>query len=61
MASKIKETHTLSVEGFLDLDNEEILIEVEEFSEPLELRDLLKKFNGCNIKLSLKLANDITE
>lgn len=61
MASKIKETHTLAVEGYLDLDSPEIMIEVEDFSEPISLRDLMRKFNGCNVKIGVKLGNDITE
>jgi ABC-type hemin transport system substrate-binding protein len=55
--SKISEKHTLSVEGVLDLEND-ITIEVEEHGV-LELKDLLKNFDGENIKLIANKTDNI--
>lgn len=51
----IKETMKKSVTGVLDLDNEEILVEVEGYDEPLELRELFAMFNGRSIKIDMAL------
>lgn len=59
--SKIQETHKLSVEGILDIRNDNtIRISVEDIGDK-ELSDLLLKFNGENIKLTTALNNEITE
>jgi hypothetical protein len=57
--SKIKETHSLKVEGILDINADKtISIDVEEVGLK-DLSDLLIKFNGEDIKLTISLCNDI--
>lgn len=60
--SKIQEKHTLSVQGFLNIDqvSGRMAIEVEEIGIK-QLDELLEGFNGSDIKLSISLATDITE
>ena len=62
MASKIKETHALSIEGVVDLDDsEEIMIYVDGYENPFSFNKLIRKFNGANCKFSVRLANEIVE
>lgn len=59
--SKIKENHSLSVEGTLDItEGEEIKIEIEEIGVKT-LSELLLRFNGLPITLSVKHATEINE
>lgn len=54
--SKYTESHNVKVEGIVDIEN--MTIEVEEVGTK-ELADILQKFNGCNIKLSIALINEL--
>lgn len=56
--SKIQESHTLKVEGVLNV--EDMAIEVEDIGVKT-LADLFARFNGCNIKISIGLNNEILE
>jgi len=56
--SKISKKHTLSVEGVLDLEND-ITIEVEGYGV-LQLKDLLKDFDGANMKMIVNKTDNIT-
>lgn len=59
--SKIIESHRLSIEGILDIkDDNTISIDIEEVGNK-ELSDLLLKFNGESIKLVITLNSEITE
>ena len=54
--SKYSEKHTISVEGIFNSDD--MSIEIEDIGVK-ELSEILNKFNGCNIKLSISLGNDL--
>jgi len=54
--SKINESWIKNVEGVLNLD-EEPSMEIEEIGT-VTLKDLFKRFNGENIKISMSLSND---
>lgn len=54
--SKYTEKHTVSVEGIFNADD--MSIEIEDIGTK-ELAEILNKFNGCNIKLSVSLGNDL--
>lgn len=54
--SKYTEKHTVSVEGIFNADD--MSIEIEDVGVK-ELADILSKFNGCNIKFSVSLGNDL--
>lgn len=54
--SKYTEKHTVSVEGIFNVDD--MSIEIEDIGTK-KLAEILKKFNGCNIKLNLSLGNDL--
>ena len=54
--SKITESHMMKIEGLLDIEN--MTVEVDEIGVK-ELSELLGKFNGCNVKISVTLNNDI--
>jgi head-tail adaptor len=59
--SKINEAHVLNVEGILDItQGQEMSIEVEEIGKKT-LNELLTKFNGENVKITVRFGNDITE
>jgi hypothetical protein len=59
--SKISETHKLAIEGILDIREDGIIgVSVEDVGDK-ELSDLLVKFNGENVKISVTLGNEITE
>lgn len=62
MASKLQEKMTLSAQGILDLDNADgsVMIEIEGIGTK-SLKDLLAKFNGCDVKFSISLNNEIFE
>ena len=54
--SKYKESHSVSIEGILDIDN--MAIEVEDIGVK-ELKKVLAKLDGCSIKLNITLSNDL--
>lgn len=54
--SKYKESHSVSIEGILDLDN--MTIEVEELGVK-NLKEVLAKLDGCSIKIGVTLSNDL--
>ena len=54
--SKYTEKHSVSIEGILNL--EDMTIEVEDIGVK-ELYEVLKKLDGCNIKLSVALSNEL--
>lgn len=54
--SKYTEKHSVSIEGILDLEN--MTVEVEELGVK-ELKEVLAKLDGCNIKLNVTLSNDL--
>ena len=55
--SKINQTIRKSVEGVLHLEGENIIVEIEDTGER-DFRDLFKKFNGENVKISISVSND---
>jgi len=54
--SKLNEKHTLSAEGILNLEN--LSLEIEDIGEK-DLKDLLARFNGCNVKINITLNNEL--
>lgn len=54
--SKYKESHSVSIEGILNV--EDMTIEVEEIGTK-KLQEVLAKLDGCNIKFSVTLSNDL--
>lgn len=56
MASNYKETHKVSIKGMLNLEDN--LIEIED-SEPVGLNEVLEKFNGTEISLSIQLTEEL--
>ena len=56
MASKLKEQHSLSATGFLDV--EELKIDIEDIGEK-DLKELISKFNGCLVTLSIKKVEEL--
>lgn len=56
--SKISEKYSLNVEGVLDV--EELTIDVEEIGTKL-LKELIKTFDGKNVKISVSYGEEITE
>lgn len=54
--SKYKESHSVSIEGILDIEN--MTIEVEDIGTK-PLKDVLVKLDGCNIKLGVTLSNEL--
>jgi hypothetical protein len=56
--SKISERFQLNIEGVLDI--EDMTVDVEEIGTK-ELKDLLKDFNGKNIKIAITYGEEITE
>lgn len=61
MSKKYSENHTISAEGFLDISEDGTMsLEIEEIGVK-SLADILRKFNGTNIKLSAKLPIDNVE
>ena len=59
--AKIKEKHTLSVEGDLIIHEDgQITISVEDIGTK-NMAELLLRFNGETVKFNMCLSNDITE
>lgn len=60
--AKIVEKHSMSIEGIVDIDetNGVISLEIEDVGTK-NLADLLTKFNGENVKISISLSSEITE
>lgn len=58
MKSKIQEKHNLSVEGVLCASA--LTLDVEEIGTK-ELQELLKGFDGKNVKISVTYGEEITE
>jgi hypothetical protein len=58
--SKIQEKFSLSVEGVLDNEADEITLDVEEIGTK-NLRELLKDFNSKNVKISVTYGEEIIE
>lgn len=56
MARKYIEKHNISIEGILNL--EDMTIEVEDIGVK-KLNEVFEKVDGCNIKLSITLSNDL--
>lgn len=54
--SKYKESHSVSIEGVLN--TEDMTIEVEDIGVK-ELKDVLAKLDGCSIKISVTLSNEL--
>ena len=55
--SKINQTIRKSVEGILNLDNDDIVIEIEDAGEK-SFKELFEKFNGENVKIIISVSND---
>ena len=56
MAKKYVEKHNISIEGILNL--EDMTIEVEDIGVK-ELSKVLEKVDGCSVKISITLSNDL--
>lgn len=56
--SKINEKYSLNVEGVLDV--KEMTIDVEEIGTK-QLSDLIKTFDGKNVKISVSYGEEIVE
>lgn len=56
MASNYKETHEVSVKGFLNY--EDGIIEIED-SESVSLGEILSKFNGVEVSLSVQKVDEL--
>ena len=54
--SKYQESCTVNIEGFVNVDD--MTIEVEDVGVK-EISDILKRFNGANVKMSIKLSSDL--
>lgn len=52
-AAKTKKNIRLSTQGVLNLDDEEVLIEIEDFDEPVSFKELYKEFNGHTVNISI--------
>ena len=60
--SKITEKHSKSIEGIIDIDDTNFVISLDiEDIGIKNLADLLIKFNGENVKISVARKDDITE
>lgn len=58
--SPIQETHNLKFKGVLNTDTENITMEFEDLGVKT-IRELIEKFNGEMIDITVKLNNEITE
>jgi len=58
MKSKLSESHNLKIEGVLDITDNIITVIIEEIGER-DLSDLLSKFNGSNVKISVSFGTDL--
>jgi len=56
--SPIKEVHSLTLEGILDLNT--MTMEFDEIGKK-DLKNLLEKFDEESVTVTIKLKNDITE
>lgn len=54
--SKYQESCVVNIEGIYDHENK--TIEVEEIGTKA-LEDIMAKFNGANIKMSIKISNEL--
>lgn len=60
MAAKISKKKTLNVTAVLSItDDKKIMLEVEDVEKPVLFADLIKEYNGQEIKISVAQSEDI--
>ncbi|WP_206459432.1 hypothetical protein [Anaerovorax sp. IOR16] len=60
MAAKIKKKMGIDILGTIDIkENNGIFIEVQDIDKPMNLADLIKDFNGLEVKISLAQSEEI--
>jgi hypothetical protein len=58
--SGLVEKHSLSIEGVLNCDEANVIVDIEEIGEK-SLYELLQSFNGQNVKINVGFSNNIEE
>lgn len=60
--SAINRKYAANITGILDIeDSGRIMVEVEDFPDPIDLAKFIDAFNGKNTKISVTFAEDITQ
>lgn len=59
MASKITKKSNVTVQGILDLTDGFIKLEVEDHDAPVLLTDLIKEYDGLDVKITVAYGEEL--
>lgn len=58
--SAINRKYAANITGFLSIEDGKIMVDVDDFPDPVDLAGFIGDFNGKNTKISVSFAEDIT-